>query len=230
VTGALDAFQWRVPVEALEKPDAHRLTQKVEELVPLGARPAGAIGAPGQAQPAAAAAVETPRSNVSPVTADVIDVTPKPPAPPPSAAEPPRVVISPTASAAPFRTAVVEAGPTSTPTNGRASVVVVPAPPDIPAGAAAPTGAPIISTGAKAEPARAEANRRAGILSSANDSQMGPAAQISPVIRRSTEPRILAAPHAPDDPGPKDQAADADPIEEINTPVASYTGSRKEQS
>jgi hypothetical protein len=59
---------------------------------------------------------------------------------------------------------------------------------------------------------------------------MGPAAQISPVIRRSTEPRILAAPHAPDDPGPKDQAADADPIEEINTPVASYTGSRKEQS
>lgn len=41
VTGALDAFQWRVPVEAVEKSDADMLASKLEELVALGmARPA----------------------------------------------------------------------------------------------------------------------------------------------------------------------------------------------
>ncbi len=40
VTGALDAFQWRVPVEAVEKSDADVLASKLEELVALGmARP-----------------------------------------------------------------------------------------------------------------------------------------------------------------------------------------------
>jgi HemY protein len=41
VTGALDAFQWRVPVEAVEKSDGEVLASKLEELVALGmARPA----------------------------------------------------------------------------------------------------------------------------------------------------------------------------------------------
>ena len=40
VTGALDAFQWRVPVEAVEKSEGDVLTSKLEELVALGmARP-----------------------------------------------------------------------------------------------------------------------------------------------------------------------------------------------
>ena len=40
VTGALDAFQWRVPVEAVEKSEGDVLTNKLEELVALGmARP-----------------------------------------------------------------------------------------------------------------------------------------------------------------------------------------------
>jgi len=38
VTGALDAFQWRVPVEAAGARNEERITQKLEELVPLGAR------------------------------------------------------------------------------------------------------------------------------------------------------------------------------------------------
>jgi HemY protein len=46
VTGALDAFQWRVPVEALEKPDAELIGRKLEELVELGARQEPAIPAP----------------------------------------------------------------------------------------------------------------------------------------------------------------------------------------
>ncbi len=37
VTGALDAFRWRVPVEQAEKRDADLVAQKLEELVALGA-------------------------------------------------------------------------------------------------------------------------------------------------------------------------------------------------
>ncbi len=39
VTGALDAFQWRVPVEAAQPRDAALLHQKLEEFVKLGVRP-----------------------------------------------------------------------------------------------------------------------------------------------------------------------------------------------
>lgn len=44
VTGALDAFQWRVPVEALEQGDAARLARKLDEIVKLGAAPRTAAG------------------------------------------------------------------------------------------------------------------------------------------------------------------------------------------
>ncbi|MCB1522147.1 MAG: heme biosynthesis protein HemY [Hyphomicrobiaceae bacterium] len=37
VSGQLDAFQWRVPVESMEKPGGDLLAQKLEELVALGA-------------------------------------------------------------------------------------------------------------------------------------------------------------------------------------------------
>ncbi|MEM9356625.1 MAG: heme biosynthesis HemY N-terminal domain-containing protein [Pseudomonadota bacterium] len=47
VTGALDAFQWRVPVEAAEPRDKELLAQKMEELVKLGVRPESMIGAGG---------------------------------------------------------------------------------------------------------------------------------------------------------------------------------------
>lgn len=39
VTGALDAFQWRVPVEAVEKSEDDALASKLEELVALGMQP-----------------------------------------------------------------------------------------------------------------------------------------------------------------------------------------------
>jgi HemY protein len=37
VSGRLDAFEWRVPVEALEKPEAALITQRMEDLAKLGA-------------------------------------------------------------------------------------------------------------------------------------------------------------------------------------------------
>ena len=39
VTGALDAFQWKVPVESADKTDQDLLAAKLEEFVALGARP-----------------------------------------------------------------------------------------------------------------------------------------------------------------------------------------------
>jgi HemY protein len=39
VTGTLDAFQWRVPLEAVEKAEGEVLASKLEELVALGMRP-----------------------------------------------------------------------------------------------------------------------------------------------------------------------------------------------
>jgi HemY protein len=45
VTGALDAFQWKVPVESADKTDQDLLAAKLEEFVALGARPETAIEA-----------------------------------------------------------------------------------------------------------------------------------------------------------------------------------------
>jgi HemY protein len=45
VTGALDAFQWKVPVESVDKGDQELLAAKLEEFVALGARPETAIEA-----------------------------------------------------------------------------------------------------------------------------------------------------------------------------------------
>lgn len=70
VTGALDAFQWRVPVETVDKTSEELLAQKLEELVALGATPV---------QPAASVPVPTAPAPAVPVKkgpvadADVID-------------------------------------------------------------------------------------------------------------------------------------------------------------
>ena len=45
VTGALDAFQWRVPIEAAEPRSKELLAEKIEELVKLGVHPETMIGA-----------------------------------------------------------------------------------------------------------------------------------------------------------------------------------------
>jgi len=44
-TGALDAFQWRVPVESIDKQSQELIAAKLEELVELGARPDVALEA-----------------------------------------------------------------------------------------------------------------------------------------------------------------------------------------
>ena len=60
VTGALDAFRWRVPVEAIDAPAGALLAAKVEALVGLGAGSEAALEHPVRVKPAAAfAATET---------------------------------------------------------------------------------------------------------------------------------------------------------------------------
>jgi HemY protein len=234
VTGALDAFQWRVPVEALEKPDAQLVTQKLEELVPLGARPGTAIEASGQAHPAAAAVVEAPGHPAPPAAADIVDAAPKKPAAPretaPSAPEPQLAAASPPVSATPFQTAVVEVGPMTLPANGLASVAAVPAPPDMPAGDAADSAAAPIASGKPAN-AQPPSPGTARVVAVTKDSQRKPAVRVSEVLSRSAAPGILLAPHSPDNPGPKKNGdEEADPVEQINTPVVSYPASRKGQA
>ena len=54
VTGALDAFRWRVPVEAIDAPAGALLAAKVEALVGLGAGAEPALAHAATAKPAAA--------------------------------------------------------------------------------------------------------------------------------------------------------------------------------
>ena len=87
VSGTLDAFQWRVPVEAIEKSGDEALASKLEELVALGKRPAEPQDAPAEPRHeeppaprvsaheavARARAVEPPKTAAR--QADVEDVT-----------------------------------------------------------------------------------------------------------------------------------------------------------
>jgi HemY protein len=67
VTGALDAFQWRVPVEVAEAGNKELLAEKIEELVKLGARPETVLAASTiAAAPAAAEAADTPTPEPAP--------------------------------------------------------------------------------------------------------------------------------------------------------------------
>ena len=56
VTGQLDAFKWRVPLEAIEKKDAEALAAELDDLVPLGAAPESVIEAQPVTAPATAPA------------------------------------------------------------------------------------------------------------------------------------------------------------------------------
>jgi HemY protein len=217
VTGALDAFQWRVPVEALEKPDAHVLTQKLEELVPLGARPAGAIEAPGQLQPTPGASAQRPVATAAPVAADLVDVAPKPPASPAVSqpvSEAPRPAVPPAATTVPAR-ATVDTAPISV-TNARASAAATSR-----QEATSTTATLVSAADAIGEPPPAvDASAAAAIRQ--NDLVTRRAASTPRVAEHSTEPQIFVAPHAPDDPGPKTEDETPDPSEEINTRVVSY--------
>ncbi|MGI9404227.1 MAG: heme biosynthesis protein HemY [Hyphomicrobium sp.] len=68
VTGTLDAFRWRVPVEPIDKREGEVLASKLEELVTLGAPRESVV--PGKNVPAKAAPADVPETiEVAPVPA-----------------------------------------------------------------------------------------------------------------------------------------------------------------
>ena len=104
MSGALDAFRWRVPVEAVDAPAGALLSAKVEALVGLGAEADPALANPASSKPAAAfpptetaVAIDAPsavpaeaaREVAAPPAPAVVTVAPvREAAPPPKAVEP----------------------------------------------------------------------------------------------------------------------------------------------
>lgn len=173
VTGALDAFQWRVPVEAMEKSDDVLIARKLEELVALGTRPDKVIEAPadrrdGGEPPVGPRGTSKPSETAAPAhkaeDAVVVDA--------PAAAEPERKRAQPTAAAS--------AKPEPDLAARKAD-----------AAAASPNGGGHTSarpsTDAKPTPARGAPAASGG---------RNPAG-------KPREPNIFISPHAPDDPGPE---------------------------
>lgn len=190
VTGALDAFQWRVPVEAMEKPDATLLSQKLEEIVQLGAQAEPAIEqAPViEASPAVPAQPTKPRAAAD---AEVIEEV-KPPEAPAHAGSEPQEPKEPQRSKA-------EAKPATSGPKAEPVVQLEPAAPS-PATAKLDLEPEPMREPAPAKPAvrEAAAAKEALPVSDREKSYSSPFAKPA----RHVEPRIYVPPRAPDDPGP----------------------------
>ena len=207
VTGALDAFQWRVPVEDAAKTDSAMIAEKIEELVKLGVRPEQLIAADGATDvttPAAPTAPSGMAMQAAPVRkaseAEIVDVAPvtaaatrqndrpsdrtndalKP------AAKATATAVPTTASNPEQATEQASARAVPSGSGGEARAATVTMLKTSTGAQAATTGQAARATGMAAEAANlAEADRKV-----AGKSQSG-------------EPRMFVPPRAPDDPGPE---------------------------
>jgi HemY protein len=191
VTGALDAFQWRVPVESMDKTDSPALTAKRDELAALTARPeserapvvaampprgSGATAPITAKHPTATVPVRDPRA----VDADIVSENPtkadalRPASPVPAAASASRPVQQ--AAKAP----------------ATATVTIT-----------AKTTAPVAQAIQATPSAQAKPMNPAKIVTASAASQRGKPGvdRTETGARRASEPMIYRPPHAPDDPG-----------------------------
>jgi HemY protein len=198
VTGTLDAFQWRVPVESLEKSGPDLVAERLEELLAISATPVGGSAT----QPAAAA---EPASKVHPghvraaaVDAEPVTITAKATAPMSQtpktvqAAEPAPAPVAAAAARQP-EPAKVAAEPVKPETAAVAKPVAKPVDAKPPVELA--TRKPVAAKPVAAEPAAAKA--------------MVPA---SKAAQARPDPKIFVPPHAPDDPGPEAAESEAEPV------------------
>jgi HemY protein len=216
VTGALDAFQWRVPVEVAETSNKELLAEKIEELVKLGARPETVLAASSLAASPAASEVSAEPGPVPAATATSTEQ--------PAAAETAAPVKSTEAEDAevvevvkvvtvekPATPAAVESGQKAE-AEPAMKVVDVASPPAKPSdasggGAAVPDKGP--------EPAtvkEAASDAKAGGNGSKNGlPQPATAVETEVVLVKEAakggkagkaDPKIFISPRAPDDPGP----------------------------
>jgi HemY protein len=187
VTGALDAFRWRVPVEAIDAPAGALLAAKVEALVGLGAGAEPALEHAAGPKPVAAfPATET----VDAVAPPAVPTSPMPaagdtaPAPPQPAAEP-----------LPADAATGPKIPQALPAAARVAAETRAEPPMEPVSPAAP---------AKEETSRRRAAPAAPRPAAASPRPPSRKLETPPVRpRKGAEPRIFVPPPAPDDPGPE---------------------------
>ena len=202
VTGALDAFRWRVPVEAIDQPAGALLAAKVEALVGLGAGAEPALGHAGAAKPVAA---YPPTQTAETVDRPAVDA-PAPPsrtAPSPAAAAPAPKSVEPLPVAARIATDGIAAAsadrlpqaetPDEADLKERIRLAAQRA---VAASSASATAAPKAAAPKTLPPKTATVKRT-------------PAPP--PRSRKPVEPQIFVPPRAPDDPGP--EPTDGDSVE-----------------
>ncbi len=229
VTGALDAFQWRIPVEAIDKSDTTLLSRKMEELVALSAGPEPANEHPTiEASPARSETMQQAAADAE-IIEEIKKPTPEQQAQPepvaatssaPSVAEPkhsskPGSADQPAAAAPGSKTAVAQpaSSPKTEPDLSHQQEVKPEARPTEPAGSPNVATAPEPKTEAPAKAAAPAVQPNTTPVGTSKESR--PAAVVNaqlpsmpyppPYHRQSSrpaEPRIVVPPRAPDDPGP----------------------------
>jgi HemY protein len=240
VTGQLDAFQWRVPVESLESSEGELLARKLDELVALGAPDESAAAekiiearaeaeetraTPKPAKPAAATATAAAATKPAARPAAASDVATKPA----RTAEPVTVqTVAPVArDAAPSAPVLREA---TVKVSQAAPVAVAVAVEKRAAATGSPTAPAPVKTAAEpvkpAEKARAPepetvkvkpaAAPAADPAKRAGADTARPAAK-EPSRLATSEPKIFVPPRAPDDPGPESEGQDDVPPAKTRT-------------
>ncbi len=215
VTGALDAFKWRVPVEEMDTQDAAQVTAKLEELVALGADHADVvIDAPAVAdetpvadaapEPEVATVTVKPAAPEKSVDAEVVETVPAPAQPEPA----PAPKAEPVASAEPEKPVVTTTQPAPQPEPAKAAP---PAPAPVGAAAVAPESKDRVA----AEKPKPEVTEKPLQMSSEVPATSAQSTTASPTISRPVrrpgrplETKIFVPPRAPDDPGPEEAADD----------------------
>jgi HemY protein len=201
VTGALDAFQWRVPVEALETSDDGVIASRLEELVALGTRPGKVIASGGAPSRDADGDRPGPTSSSAPAGA-VRSATARA-----SDAEIVDTVTAPAPRAEARAT-------TPAPVQARAERTPAAASPDTTSGSAGQTKPHATAALSEAAPrAAASAVPRAAAPVVASNTTAATASR-----RPAGEPKIFVSPRAPDDPG----ADVTDGMDERRSPLLPY--------
>ena len=236
VTGQLDAFQWRVPVEATDHAGAGLLADSLEDLMSLGA-PLDAIDSSAVTVTAPVATPPAPSSTASPAAGGSKQIAV------PAAAGAGVMAQSAASTAADIEAS--SAGGTASGTsdagaNAKKAVATVEAG-TAPATTAVTvaTGEPVSQAGSVAVPAVVEVpvatakvadapkpsvNADAGAKPAGNAAPTGSKTLVVADQRTKTpsaEPKIFVSPRAPDDPGP-----DAVTVEEVEPPMPRYGTSR----
>lgn len=206
VTGKLDAFQWKVPVEALDQNDADLVARKLEELVPLGA-PAAGTAAAETVQPEAQSrpATSAPVQDLEVIDADA-------PATAPESEEPADTApVKPVAAAQPAQAPAAAAASSRKAKPDSPSPVVQP--PQRKSAEPSAGGSVEPATVAKHTAPDGNAPKKLGTASAPPVEDTGRRTS-RPQQRPVAEPKIFVPPHAPDDPGP--EAGDLEPDGPLN--------------